>query len=180
MFTMSCLPFSQQCTPTKDNLETFVPFDWQYKSFLWVLAKGSWSPEYFSVNFHFNGMTKQWFCIASLQKICRAPNVFHCWKKKSSSKSIFYVWLNCFKLKISIATIPFIPSNVALGNRRRWGFKPQKNLGVDGGNNERCFCLRNNPSYCQGNNVKHWWFTAGTCNHGKCIAMNYLANLIEC
>lgn len=31
---------------------------------------------------HFICMTKQWFCIASLQKICRAPNVFQCWGKK--------------------------------------------------------------------------------------------------
>lgn len=29
MFALSCLSFSQQCTRTKANLETFMHFDWQ-------------------------------------------------------------------------------------------------------------------------------------------------------
>lgn len=48
---------------------------------LWVLAKSSWSSECFTVNAHFICMTKQRFCITSLQKICRASKVFHCWRK---------------------------------------------------------------------------------------------------
>lgn len=72
----------------------------------------------------------------------------------------------------------FYPFKCSL-RQEETAFKPQKNLGVDGLNNEKCLSVRN-PSYCQHDNVKRWQFTAGTSCHIKCTAMNYLANLIEC